>query len=438
MSRIHAARRRPAVAYSFRGLSDRRLGSVKVCMLTYEFPHSLEEAIVSGEVKNPYHLAQGLARRGHEVTVLSVPFLTRSVSTAKLRPGSSPPVFDIPDGRSRAILRYIWRVNNVEHSIGTALPAQDFDVIHAHAPALALAAIRARRHRILNPSTPIVVTAHGTDLPEANADRRAGSLRHRLREVNARLTRWVDRRAFLESDVVIAVSQFQMAEMVEVYGVRRSKLVVIYNGIDRGLYRASGSPSNVPAMTAVAGAPILLFVGRLVPKKGLQYLIAAMPAISEAIPAIRCVVVGGTAVFDTYGAALRQMVKQQELDERFVWLSGVPEASLPAIYRAASVCVIPSVNYESLPTVALEAMACGIPVVATNRWGTPEALGPDHPGLVPEADPGALAQRVIGFLAQPELAERVRREQFDRLWAFSLAATVTKHEDLYERVRAAN
>jgi glycosyltransferase involved in cell wall biosynthesis len=82
-------------------------------------------------------------------------------------------------------------------------------------------------------------------------------------------------------------------------------------------------------------------------------------------------------------------------------------------------------------------MACGVPVIATNRWGTPEALGPAHPGLVAQADPEELAHKVIAVLSQPEMAKAVKRDQLNRIRAFDLAATVARHEELYANVRAA-
>jgi len=224
--------------------------------------------------------------------------------------------------------------------------------------------------------------------------------------------------------------------MLSLYRVPPSKVEVIYNGVDLEHYRPDGPRSEFAASRVAGSDPVVLFVGRLVPKKGLQHLIAAFPSILAIVPNARCLVVGGSKVFDTFGTALREMAERAGIANRFVWLQDVPEREMPGVYRLANVAVFPSVNYESLPTVTLEAMACGVPVVATDRWGTPEALGVDHPGLVPQGAPEELARRVVAFLSQPELAAGVRRDQLRRIRSFGLDASVARHEELYKRVLA--
>ncbi len=212
---------------------------------------------------------------------------------------------------------------------------------------------------------------------------------------------------------------------------------MIYNGVDRDLYSPEPSRPGAGESSGAGDGPVILFVGRLVPKKGLQHLIAAFPRILEALPDARCIVVGGSRLSDTYGSQLRALVEQGGLSARFSWLQDVPEDELPAIYAQADICVFPSEGYESLPTVVFEAMACGVPVVATNRWGTPEALGTDHPGLVPEADPKAIARVVVEITSNSDLSEEVRAQQLSRVSHFDLLTMVSAHEALYRDVVAA-
>jgi glycosyltransferase involved in cell wall biosynthesis len=414
---------------------------MKICLLTYEYPRSMADAIVSGEVKNSYHLARGLVAAGHDVTIVSVPFLTRSVRSAGQRPDPGTPVYDVPEGRFRSVLRYALRIRNVEQLMSGSLGDGRFDVIHAESPALAAGAIRARRRWSPPDRTPIVTTAHGTYLREVRAGGGGPSATHMLRRVGGRLSLRIDRAAFRSSDAVIATSRYQRSEMLGLYGVPAEKLAEIHNGVDLALYRPEGpfaglAISRLTASGFDASDPVVLFVGRLVPKKGLQHLVAAFPAILAAIPRARCLVVGGSRVFDTFGATVREMTERAGIADRFVWLQDVPETEMPGIYRIAAVAVSPSVSYESLPTVVIEAMACGVPVVATNAWGTPEALGADHPGLVPENEPEELARRVVAFLSRAELAAAVRGDQLVRVRSLGLDVAVAGHEELYERVAA--
>lgn len=399
---------------------------LSICMLTYEFPDSLDSAVVSGEVKNPYHLARGLVREGHSVTIVSVPALSRSVQHAGPRVGSEFPTHDVPEGRLVAVPRYALRIRNVKRYLPRVPGIAQFDVVHAQAPALAAAALSARRQGVLAAGTPIITTGHGTNLPEADADG-SFNLRQRLRTINARGILLIDRAAFRSSDGVVSVSEFQKTELAELYGVPGERIHIVHNGIDLEHY---GPSDTLPAADSSDG-PVILFVGRLVPKKGLQYLIRAFGAISERHPGARCVVVGGSAAFDTYGGPLRALAAECGVTDRFTWLGDVPESELPECFRRADVCAFPSEGYESLPTVVLEAMASGVPVVATRAWGTPEALGDDHPGLTPEADPGAVADAVLRFLDDPQTRSRVVAEQAVRVRAFDLRTTVSHHERIY-------
>jgi glycosyltransferase involved in cell wall biosynthesis len=409
---------------------------MKICLLTYEYPRSTADAIVSGEVKNSYYLARGLVAAGHEITVVSVPFLTRSPRSTALRPGSDPPIYDVPEGRLRAVARYALRSRNVERFMTGHFADRPLDVVHAESPALAAGALGARRRHGLAAATPIVTTGHGTYLPEVTGDRVTRTVREGLREASARLVLRLDRRAFGASDAVIAASRFQKTEMLAMYQVPAGKIEVIHNGVDLGFYRPDGPKSTLAGRRVEPNDRVVLFVGRLVPKKGLQHLIAAFPRILEAIPDAKCVVVGGSRIFDTFGPKLREMADASGLAERFVWLEDVPETEMPALYRRADVAAFPSINYESLPTVTLEAMACGVPVIATNCWGTPEALGEEHPGLVTQGAPAELAHAVVDMLSRAEIAGAVRRDQLERVGAFSLKTAVARHEELYERVAA--
>lgn len=404
---------------------------MRVLMLVYQFPSSDAEPIVSGEVKNPYYLVRGLLRRGHEVRVISVPVLTRTrpIGTFITEAGTA---FSIRDGRGRGVLRYLDRIRQVYSALRRRDLGQ-FDVIHAHAPSLGLGAHFARMH--LTGSRPsLVVTAHGTYLPEFRADFETFRWRDLLRHLNAGMQFHVDRMAFGVADKVAAVSRYQVKEMVRLYRVPESKISVIYNGVDVNRYRRN--PDRGEALRSslgLTGKRVVLFVGRMVPKKGLQYLVEAAPKVLAEVPNTVFVVVGGTPSYGFHEAEVRKKLARAGLDSRFVLVHGVPERELPLYYAAADVCVVPSVNYESLPTVVLEAMACGVPVVATNNWGIPEALGPAGL-LVPERDWERLADAVVRLLRDRELSAQAVACGLDRVRAFTLEASIAAYELLYREV----
>jgi phosphatidyl-myo-inositol dimannoside synthase len=161
-----------------------------------------------------------------------------------------------------------------------------------------------------------------------------------------------------------------------------------------------------------AAAPLVLGVGRMATKKGFHVLIEALPRLFAAHPDAHVVLAGGgdrLAEFQVATASWRERVH----------LPGpVLRDTLPDLYRAADLFVLPAVhdgkgNVDGLPNVILEAMASGLPVVASGISGIPLALEPERTGLlVPEGDAAALAAALVRLLASPaearEMGERGR------------------------------
>ena len=104
-----------------------KMSKLSICLIGYEVPNNIEEAIVSGEVKNPYSLMRGLARNGHDLTIFSIPFLTKSVSRGGWRAESDIPTFDIPEGRGRGVIRYLDRIQRAAKAIAPILLGKKFD-----------------------------------------------------------------------------------------------------------------------------------------------------------------------------------------------------------------------------------------------------------------------------------------------------------------------
>jgi len=167
------------------------------------------------------------------------------------------------------------------------------------------------------------------------------------------------------------------------------------------------------ATAAERNADTVLFVGRLVEKKGLRILIEAMPSILEQYPRARLTIVG----FGPEESALKEQVRALELDSAVEFVGAVPQSGLPELYRRAAVFVAPFVvasdgDREGLGLVTIEAIACGCPVVVGDVSAVREILDePESAWLrVPPGDPVALAVAVKRVLANPaRAAEQMRR-----------------------------
>lgn len=189
-----------------------------------------------------------------------------------------------------------------------------------------------------------------------------------------------------------------------------------------------------------ATAPVILFVGRLVPQKGLPLLLAAMPAIRETAPAARLEVIGG----GPSRAGLEQLAHELGVAGATTFHGPVPaREDVLAALRRAHVFVMPSRAMpdgvaEGSPVVTKEAQAVGVPVVATDTGGIAETVPPEHRAdLVPGDDAGALAGAVARLLADP--AARAARAWRARAWVeeqFDSEKLARRTAALYERLRA--
>ena len=181
-------------------------------------------------------------------------------------------------------------------------------------------------------------------------------------------------------------------------------------------------PNGVAAPPKSVGAPrdprtpVLLCVARFTPQKNHRLLLRAFARAAAGHPGLRLHLVGDGAG----EAALRRDARRLGVAEAVAFLGRRDD--VPALMAAADLLVLAS-DFEGLPLVVLEAMAAGLPVVATRIGGTVEALGPDHPWLVPARDAGALAATLAAALGDPGARAAVA------------AAQRRRHADFYEAAR---
>jgi non-specific protein-tyrosine kinase len=197
----------------------------------------------------------------------------------------------------------------------------------------------------------------------------------------------------------------------------RSRIVVLPYPLDTERF------SPPPEETAGLRRSVL-FVGRMDWRKGLETLARAAAAILSAAPTATLDIVGGETP-DVTAARLLAYIPAQ-LHERVVFWGHVAHADLPAHYRRAAVCVVPS-RWDNSPNTVYEAMGCGTPVVASRVGGIPELVTDGETGLlVPPDDPAALAEAVTTLLADPDRRARMgctaREQALARVEAATIAA----------------
>jgi glycosyltransferase involved in cell wall biosynthesis len=255
------------------------------------------------------------------------------------------------------------------------------DVIHAHW-LLPQGLIAALLQSLPGTSTPFVVTSHGADLY---------ALRGGFLEA---LKRFVLRR----SAAATVVSGAMLGKLASL-GAATGKIAVLSMGVD---------VSNRFGVDASIGrsSDEILFVGRLVEKKGVHHLIRALPAVLARRPTAR-LTIGG---FGPEEPALRGWVERLGLQSAVTFLGALPQSELPALYRRAAVFVAPFVQAESgdqegLPVALMEAIACGCPVIAGDVAGLHDLLGEHARDVALDPRDGeALAARIGDVLSNPDAA----------------------------------
>jgi sugar transferase (PEP-CTERM/EpsH1 system associated) len=261
-------------------------------------------------------------------------------------------------------------------------------------------------------------------VPIIITSRRNENIGGHLRET---LNRWTSRL----DDRVIAVCESARQAEIKRARVPPDKVVTIYNGIDPERFITSDpQPPEVRKILGVpAKAPLLGLVARLHRQKGLGDLLTAVAWVRERVPDVRLLLIGEGELRD-----------ELEAQARALGLSGAvifagTRTDVAEIVAALDIFVLPSL-WEGTSNAVLEAMAAGLPIVATAVGGTPEVVVDGVTGLlVPPRDPSALAGALVTLLHDADLRHRMGRAGRERVKQyFSLERMVRRTEALYEEL----
>lgn len=265
---------------------------------------------------------------------------------------------------------------------------------------------------------PMIVTFHGFDATVKDEYARRSFYGHRV---------YLHRREALkqEGQLFITVSEFIKKKLLE-QGFPADKLVVHYIGVD---------PKILQVDPNIVREPVVLFVGRLVEKKGCEYLIRAMSKVQTVMPEAELVVIGDGPL----RPSLEQLARENLRHYRF--LGAQPAENVRAWLNRASVFSVPSItavsgDAEGFGIVFAEAQAMGLPVVSFASGGIPEAVAHDKTGfLVAERDWEGLAAYILRLLKDEELWQCFSQQGQKRVFTmFNLNNQTRVLEDIYETV----
>lgn len=213
--------------------------------------------------------------------------------------------------------------------------------------------------------------------------------------------RYILRKAISASDRLILYSPLMLKE-VKRYApdLDEEKIRYVHNAVDINRFR----PNHKIEKKA------LLYVGRVNEKKGVKDLIYALSRLAQKFPKIKLLIIGADPTGGAYVQRLKVLAFQLGIRENVDFVGPVPNKDMPQYYNMAKVFLFASRGGEGIPRSILEAMACGVPVVATDVAGIPEAVKEDLTGfLVPPYSPTALAEKVEKILEDPSLRNRLSK-----------------------------
>jgi len=368
---------------------------MNICLVSQEYPPETPWGGIGTQTRIK---AQALARRGHNVHVLSRaadrgPEIRTETDAGVTVHRMQPPGFDFPIyGRSTYLLGYTWHV--LRH-LNRLMERIAFDVVDF--PEFGGEGFAYLLDRTCWNWLPVVVQLHGP-LPmfveymgwpqRGTRFERFGTFMEELSVQRA------DARMACSTSIADLASRY--------FNVPRDSIDVIHCGVDADLFRPPeyGEPR--------AERPTVLFVGNIVENKGIHIVLEAVLRLRSRYPDIRFQILGGVSKDSELVQDLQARRTAEGAAVNIEFVGFVPAARLPEYYRRAHVFCSPAAENEGLANVYLEAMACGCPVVASTAGGGPEAVTDGETGLVvPPRDVEATAEALDRILGNPPLGRRM-------------------------------
>jgi len=385
---------------------------MKVCMITWEFP----PRIVGGIARHCSGLAKALVKEGHEVHVATLGFpgtpMFEDLENVKVYRVS------IELGHPHFITWTFIFNHFLEKKIAVLNHDVGFDVVHIHDWLTAASGITVKHHL----DRPLVTTVHSTEVGRARG----------LRSPDSHLIDGLEWWMTYEANKVITCSNSMRGELENHFRLPTDKIAVIPNAIEISEYKGNVDREAVRRRYGIGPYErLVLFVGRLVPQKGVEYLLRAVPTIVRQHGGAKFIVTG-----DGWSRShLESIAASTGYSGRIRFLGFVSDSELIELTMSADALVVPSI-YEPFGIVALEGMAAGVPVVAANIGGLADIIEHDRTGvLVYPENPESLAWGVNKVLSDPGYSQWLIHNAKKRVQeAYSWEAAARKTSEVYEEV----
>lgn len=280
-----------------------------------------------------------------------------------------------------------------------------YDIIHAHSHLYFSTVLCALARRL--GSSPLVITNHGLISQTAPMW---------LQKIYIpTVGKWT----YNAADTVICYTDTERSQLINL-GINPEKIVVIHNGVNTEIFAPAKS---------IPDKKQILWIGKYVPGKGVEYLIKGFQLFSQDHPDYQLVMVGRGPLKDTYIETIQEL----GIAEKVVFKDFVPNNDLPKYYQESQIFVLPSLE-EGVPRTILEAMSCGVPVICTRLPQLVDIVSGSGL-LVPTKDPQAIADALSQVVSDPTFSLSLGENGRKRVLSdYSWEDTVRKTLDLYRAV----
>ncbi len=276
---------------------------------------------------------------------------------------------------------------------------------------------------------------HALDLPLVSTFHTLGEVKARAGDPEPQARIRAEHEIIGCSDAILANATAEASELVEYYDAAADRIEIVPPGVDHAFF-SPGDRAGARGALGLGDHPVLLFVGRIQPLKGLDVAVRALAALDRRDAVL--VAVGGTSgpAGDAHLAEVMAMAEDLGVQDRVRFVAAQPHHLLSTFYRAADVVLVPS-RSESFGLVALEAAACGTPVIASDVGGLGTLVRHGSSGfLVAERDPVQFAAHVDAVLADPGLQAHLAAGGVRIAAGFTWSTTAARLRRVYADVAA--
>ncbi|MDD3296483.1 MAG: glycosyltransferase family 4 protein [Candidatus Omnitrophica bacterium] len=347
--------------------TERKLNILIVADEIYPYGHGGVHTYV-------YELAKGLKCLGHNVYVLIKGESNKAIDTSILE-GFNVYKYKV----KRYHFKFLYQISSIL-SVSKAFKRMSrsckFNLINLHSPYVSFGLNMSKAAKKI----PKVYTFHALLAEEESSDGTCVVYKwyHWRKYVKfiwfpiyLLFSRWLEKRALNDSDKIITLSEFTADCLKKIHSIPTEKMVIIPAGVDTEKFKLPVDKGAVRKMLNLPKDELILFtVRRLVPRMGLGNLIEAMPVILKKFPNTILVIGGEGPLY----LQLKSLIDTSGLKEKILLIGLIPDEKLPFYYQASDLFILPSKTLEGFGIVTLEALASGVPVLATPVGGSTEIL----------------------------------------------------------------